>query len=185
MKKSFARSWFVPVCIACSLALAGGCSYSASSATETTVEIGDGSKPLASASASMNVERSTEGRTASQTASVQLDNQKGAGFSRRKSEARSETGMQYIVEDIRLRKGETEISGYFSNEGTASVQMKSVVLSFHVTDGNKNIWSDEGVFDDMDISVRPGEQRPYTFIVKNPEAPAYDGPLDVAYHIRF
>ncbi|MBQ8698949.1 MAG: hypothetical protein IJ521_08130 [Schwartzia sp.] len=185
MKKTFSRSWLVPVCIACSLALAGGCSYSAGSTTETSVGIGEGGKPRASASASMNVERSTDGKTASQTASAKLDSQKGAGFSRRKSESRSENGMKYIVEDIRLRKGETEIYGYFSNEGTASVQMKSVVLSFHVTDGNKNIWSDEGVFDDMDISVRPGEQRPYTFIVKNPEAPAYDGPLDVAYHIRF
>ena len=35
MKKSFAKRAFLPLCLALSLALLGGCSYSASSTSET------------------------------------------------------------------------------------------------------------------------------------------------------
>lgn len=70
VKKNFAKRAFLPMCLAMSLALLGGCSYSASSTTETSVGVDVNGKPQVNAAASMNVERSADGKTANQKTSV-------------------------------------------------------------------------------------------------------------------
>lgn len=185
MKHVFSRRVCLPLCLVLGLALAGGCSYSASSTTETSVGVDVNGKPQASASASMNVERSTDGKTVNHNTSVKLDSQTGAGVSNQRVEASAEDGTKFIVEDIILRKGETEISGYFTKENGPDSVLKSLVLSFEITSGKKTIWADEGNFDNVNISVRSGARTPHTFVITNPEAPAYDGPFDFHYNIRY
>ena len=185
MRRDFVHDVFLPVSLAVSLALIGGCSYSASSTSETSVGINVDGKPQVNASASMNVEQSTDGKTVNQKTSVNLDSLSGSGFSHQQTKTRSEDGLQYVVENVVLRKGETEIFGFFAKEGTSDVHLKDVVLSFRVTNGKKMIWSDEAQFNNVNISVRHGERKPHTFVVTNPEAPAYDGPFDFDYTLNY
>lgn len=185
VKKNFAKRAFLPMCLAMSLALLGGCSYSASSTTETSVGVDVNGKPQVNASASMNVERSADGKTANQKTSVSWNSQTGANASQEWTKASAKDGVQFIVENVVLRKGETEISGYFTKDGGSAIQMKDVTLSFSATEGNKVIWSDEGLFGNVNIPVRPGERTPHTFIVENPGAPAYNGPFHFEYNLTY
>ena len=94
-------------------------------------------------------------------------------------------GVQFIPEKVVLRKGETEISGYFLIEGDAVVRLKDVTISFTITGGNKQIWADQAEFDNVNISIRPGEKEPHTSVVVNPEAPAYDGPFKFDCKLKY
>ena len=185
MKRSLTNRLFLPLCLTLSLTLLGGCSYSASSTTESSVSVTSDGKPQMNASASVNVERSTDGKSLNQKTSVYLDSQSGVGTSSRKTASRSEDGLQYVVENDILRKGETEISGYFLNEGGSDVRLKDITLSFAVANGKKQIWADETDIVNANISVRPGEKKPHTFVVANPGAPAYDGPFDFDYKMNY
>jgi len=185
MKKSFAKQAFLSLCFALTLALLGGCSYSASSTSETTVGVSVDGKPKVNASASMNVEQSTDGKTLNHKATASLDSKTGAHITEHWSKAGAQDGVQFVVENVVLRKGATELSGYFTKRGDSVVQMKNVTLSFVVKDGKKTIWSDEGLFDNVNLSVRPGERTPHTFVVENPNAPAFDGPFDFEYNFTY
>ncbi len=185
MKRNFAKRYCLLFCLALSLALLGGCSYSASSTSESSVSVTANGKPQLNASASMSVAQNTDGKSVNQKASVKLDSQTGVEASRQKTASRSENGLQYIVEQVILRRGETEISGYFLNEGVTDVHLKDMALSFTVVNGKKQIWADETDIANANITVRPGEQKPHTFVVTNPAAPAYDGPFDFDYRMNY
>ena len=185
MKKSFTKRTILPICLAMSLTFLGGCSYNASSTTETSVGVDINGKPQVNASASMNVERNTDGKTANQKTSVSLDSQTGANATQQWSKASAKGGVQFIVENVVLRKGATEISGYFTKDGDTTLQMKDFSLSFSLRDGKNLIWSDEGLFNNVNISIRPKERTPHTFVVENPNAPAYDGPFDFEYNLQY
>ena len=182
---SLAKRYFLLFCCALSLTLLGGCSFSASSTSESSVGISVDGKPKVNASASVNVEQSTDGKSVNQKASVKLDSQSGAESSHQKTVTHSEDGLKYVVEKVVLRKGETEISGYFLNEGGSDVRLKDITLSFTVTNEKKQIWADETDVVNANISVRPGEKTPHTFVVANPGAPAYDGPFDFDYKMNY
>ncbi len=92
--------------------------------------------------------------------------------------------VQFVSETVVLRKSATELSGYFTKSGDSTVQMKNVTLPFNAKDCKKQIWSDKGRFEDVDISVRPGERTPHTFVVENPSAPAYDAPFSFGYNLN-
>ena len=81
-KKNLAKRYFLLLCLALSLALLGGCSYSASSTSESSVSITANGEPQVKASTSVNVERSMDGKSVSQKASIKLDSQNGSGVSR-------------------------------------------------------------------------------------------------------
>ncbi len=68
---------------------------------------------------------------------------------------------------------------------SASSTRKNVALSFVAKDGKKTIWSDEGVFGNVNLSVRPGERTPYSFVVENPNMPAFEGPFDFEYNFTY
>ena len=76
-KGNLAKKVFLLLCLALSLTLLGGCSYSASSTSETSVSVTSDGKPQVNASATVNVERSMDGKSVSQKASVKLDSQNG------------------------------------------------------------------------------------------------------------
>ena len=80
-KKNFAKRYFPLLCLALSLALLGGCSYSASSTSESSVSITTNGEPQVKASTSVNVERSMDGKSVSQKASIKLDSQNGVSAS--------------------------------------------------------------------------------------------------------
>ncbi|MBR6295000.1 MAG: hypothetical protein IKR40_00795, partial [Treponema sp.] len=80
-KKNLAKRYFLLLCLALSLALLGGCSYSASSTSESSVSITANGEPQVKASTSVNVERSMDGKSVSQKASIKLDSQNGSGVS--------------------------------------------------------------------------------------------------------
>lgn len=185
MRSGLATRYCLLFCLALGLMLLGGCSYSASSTSESSVSVTANGKPQVNASASVNLEQNTDGKSVNQKASINLDSQSGAGASHQKTVSRSEDGLQYIVEKIVLRKGETEITGYFLNEGGSDVRLKDITLSFTVMNGKKQIWADETDIANANITVRPGEKTPHTFIVTNPAAPAYDGPFEFDYKMEY
>ena len=80
-KSNPAKRYFLLLCLALSLALLGGCSYSASSTSESSVTVTSDGQPKVNASMSVNVERSTDGKSFSQKASINLDSQKGVSTS--------------------------------------------------------------------------------------------------------
>ena len=80
-KKDLAKKFFLLLCLALSLALLGGCSYSASSTSESSVSITANGEPQVKASSSVNVEHSTDGKSVSQKASIKLDSPNGSGVS--------------------------------------------------------------------------------------------------------
>ena len=84
-KKSLAKKVFLLLCLALSLTLLGGCSYSASSTSESSVSITTNGEPQVKASSSVNVEHSTDGKSVSQKASIKLDSQNGADASYQKT----------------------------------------------------------------------------------------------------
>ena len=84
-KKNLAKKFFLLLCLALSLALLGGCSYSASSTSESSLSVTTNGEPQVKASTSVNVERSTDGKSVSQKASIKLDSQNGADASYQKT----------------------------------------------------------------------------------------------------
>ena len=80
-KKNLATRYFLLLCLALSLALLGGCSYSASSTSESSVSITANGEPQVKAPTSVNVERSMDGKSVSQKASIKPDSQNGSGVS--------------------------------------------------------------------------------------------------------
>ena len=80
-KNNLAKKFFLLLCLALSLALLGGCSYSASSTSESSLSVTTNGEPQVKASTSVNVERSTDGKSVSQKASIKLDSQNGSGVS--------------------------------------------------------------------------------------------------------
>ena len=80
-KKNLAKRYFLLLCLVLSLALLGGCSYSASSTSESSVSITTNGEPQVKASTSVNVERSMDGKSVSQKASIKLDSRDGSGVS--------------------------------------------------------------------------------------------------------
>ena len=80
-KKNLAKKIFLLLCLALSLTLLGGCSYSASSTSESSVSVTANGKPQVNVSTSVNVERSMDGKSVNQKASIKLDSQNGVDAS--------------------------------------------------------------------------------------------------------
>ncbi len=80
-KGNLAKKVFLLLCLALSLTLLGGCSYSASSTSESSVSVTTNGEPQVKASTSVNVEHSTDGKTVNHKASIQLDSQNGVSAS--------------------------------------------------------------------------------------------------------
>ena len=97
----------------------------------------------------------------------------------------SDEGVKFFPEKVVLRKGETEISGYFLNEGDSVVRFRECAITFTITTGNKQIWADKAEFSNADITLRPGEKTTHTFVVVNPDAPAYDGPFKFDCKVKY
>ena len=76
-------------------------------------------KPEVNASASVNVERNADGKSASQKASVNVNS--NTGFSNQSSTSKSTEHANFIAEDAVLRKGIVELSGYFTNDGSEPI----------------------------------------------------------------
>ncbi|MBO6179683.1 MAG: hypothetical protein J6O04_10945 [Selenomonadaceae bacterium] len=158
------------------LMIVGGCSCSSEHKTETAVGVNSNGKVETKVTSSVYTERTENGKTVNSKASVAVGSQ---GVNNEIS------GLSYIAEDADLRKGEAEIDGYFYNNGSNTVKINAVTLSFTFKDNNgKVIWEDTGKLDNLDLVVRPGEDVTYDFIVKNPNAPLYTGPFDMKYTIN-
>ena len=84
-KKDLAKEYFLLLCLALSLSLLGGCSYSASSTSESSVSVSTNGKPQVNVSMSVNVERSMDGKSVNQKASIKLDSQNGVDASHEKT----------------------------------------------------------------------------------------------------
>ena len=171
------------LCLAAALMLAGGCSYSASHSSEASFGVNSNGKVETSASSSVYTERVENGKTVNNSASVSVGNK---GASAGTSSSRSEGGLIYTVEDADLRKGEVEIDGYFTNNGTKPVTVKQVNVAFSIYDEKgKLIWEDESVMD-VDILVKPnGTNMTADFVIHNPNAPDYRGSFDFKYRMEY
>ena len=84
-KKDLAKKYFLLLCLALSLSLLGGCSYSASSTSESSVLVSTNGKPQVNVSTSVNVERSMDGKSVNQKASITLVSQNGVDASHEKT----------------------------------------------------------------------------------------------------
>jgi len=168
---------FLLVGFAMGLLLVSGCSYSASHSSEASFGVDANGKVETSASSSVYTERVENGKTVNQSASVAV----GTGTA-----AKSKAGLSYTAEDADLRKGETEIDGYFTNNGSEPFKIHRVKISFDVYDENKKmIWSDESVIENLNIVVKPGgATETADFIIANPNAPAWTGAFNLEYRME-
>ena len=52
-------------------------------------------------------------------------------------------------------------------------------------DGDKEIWADDAYFENVNLTLPPGQRVKHTFAVENPKSPAYDGPFDMKFNMKF
>ncbi len=176
MKKLFLAYLFT------ALMATGGCSYSWENTTETSVSVDSNGKVETSASSSVYSEKVENGKTVSNKASIAVKNDNA----QKSATAKFDNDLSYTVEDADLRQGETEIFGYFMNNGQNTVTINSLTLSFTATgDNGKVIWEDGGEFSHLNLTIKPGQDVTYDFVIKNVKAPAYNGSFNLKYNVNY
>ncbi len=174
------------VFLAVMLVLTGGCSYSFSQSTETSVGVDADGKIDANATTSVYTERVENGKTVNHHASASVGRKGASAGAEQAASSHSEEGIAFTVEDADLRKGEAEIVGYFINDGPKPIKLGKVYLSFTFYDEKgKKIWEDETVVENFNLVVNSGEKAPADFVITNPQAPFFDGSFDLKYHMEY
>ena len=181
MKKIFS------LCLVAAMMLVGGCEYSATHTSDASFSVDSNGKVDTSASSSVYTERTENGKTVNNSASVSVGNKGASANAGSSSSNHSEEGLSYTVEDVDLRKGEAELDGFFVNSGSQPIKVSAVTLyvSFYDEKG-KLIWEDEGEFKDVNLVVKPSGKATFDFVIKNPEAPAFKGTsFDMRYRMVY
>ena len=164
----------------------GGCEYSATQSTETSFSVDANGKVETGASSSVYTERTENGKTVNNSASVSVGS-KGASSSATKSTStQSDEGLAFTAEDADLRKGEAELVGYFSNSGTQPVKINKVHLYMVFYDEKgKLVWEDETDIGNINLTVNPGKKEAATLTIKNPQAPDFKGNFDMKFNMDY
>ena len=83
----------------------------------------------------------------------------------------------YHIERIRLNnQGEVRIDGYFENTGDTDAYVKWLEFDLILTaDNGQEMWSDYGIFHEMDLFIPAYGFEEYTFYIQNPDIPEYRG----------
>ena len=174
------------VCLVASIMLMGGCSYSVSHSKETSVGVDANGKIDASASTSVYTERVEDGKTVNHKASASVGSKGASAGVNQATSSSSEEGISFTVEDADLRKGEAEIVGYFTNDGSKSVKISKVYISFVFYDEKgKKIWEDDSEIENVNLVVNPGAKTKADFVITNSKAPRFDGSFDLKYHMEY
>lgn len=174
------------MCLLATAMTVSGCEYSATQTTESSFSVDANGKVETSASSSVYTERTENGKTVNNSASVSVGN-KGAGASANTSTAaQSDEGLSFVAEDADLRKGEAEVSGYFANSGTNPIKINKINISMSFYDEKgKLIWNDETEINNINLTVKPGTKEPATLTIHNPQAPDFKGNFDMKYTMNY
>lgn len=175
------------LCLVAALMLVSGCEYSVTHTSDASLSVDSNGKVDTSASSSVYTERTENGKTVNNSASVSVGSKGASANAGTSSAKQSVEGLSYTVEDADLRKGEAELDGYFTNNGSQPIKITSITLYMEFYDEKgKLIWADESEIKNINLVVKPGGKEIHDFVITNPDAPDFKGKsFDMKYRMQF